>query len=300
MRELWRKTFELFRGNPILWLPYICTELTAFCLTKLRSLAFKGIHQWLLTRHSVLGGDIVSPNIDQSTIRKAVMLGAPLEWGVDFANVCLFTVALLFTSSLVLMLLREQRPDPAIALASLRAYPKRVLLFSLKFCLLVVLLTPLVLIPASYLPSTFEKLSHATSYLIYSGALLLMACVAWIMSPIAIRLLREKDSPAVSAEHKRWGRHSAILMVAAIMVLQYLVQRAEDIVRFKHGIQVTAATALATLIINFPVVLLFIALALIAAEDSFECERKVGKSIKSILRNLMPLHFGKGEDAEGN
>jgi hypothetical protein len=297
--NLWRKIIELFRKYPILWVPYICADLAASGLTSLRHLAGNAIFHWVATRHlhSVLGGDLVTTNPDSAVFKKAMLLAAPLGWATDYVNACLYIAALVLTAALVVTILRSEKPSAAAALPTLRTYLKRILIYALIFCALTLALTDLILLPTSYLLSgRLERSQILLNGTMLGEQLLSLICTAWIMAPLAIALVRPADAAAVSAERKKLGRIAAMLAGAVTIVLEelsaLLIIRH---VRFSHfGLAVF--NPVNSLVVNSPLILLFIALAVIAAEDPLEIRNGSNPRTPRLLETLMPLHFRPGRE----
>lgn len=303
MLKLWRKTIEFFRTYPILWVPYLCADLATSCLTWLRQVSTHAIFHWVTTKHlhSVLGGDAVTTNFDHAAMVKASLLAIPVEWGMRYANACFYTMGFILTAVLVVMILRGEKPDLAIALPTLRTTPRRIFRFTLIFCALILVLTALMIaFPSSYLLNA----KYHASQLLYSmtitgGELLSTSCSAWIMAPLAIALIRPIDATAVSAERKKLGRIFAAAAGTAAVVLDQLsnqlIIQLIRLMRVSHP-KLDIFQPLVSLIVNFPFILLFIALALIAAEDPLEIRSDGVPGTRRLLEALMPLHFGQGRE----
>lgn len=299
MLKLWRKTIELIRTDPILWVPYLCADLVTSCLTWLRRISSNAIFHWVTTKHlhSVLGGDAVTTDFDHAAMKKAILLSGPLEWATRYANACLYVAALILTASLVAMILRGEKPDLAVALPALRNNPSRIFRFTLIFCALILVLTALIAFPSSYL---LNARYHA-SQLLYSvtiicGELLILICSAWVMAPLAVALIRPADAIAVSAELKKLARTFAMIAGTCTIVLEQLsILLIIRHVRLSH-LGFAVFDPLNSLIVNSPFVLLFIALALIAAEDPLDIPSDGVLKTRRLFEALMPLHFGQGRE----
>src|ERR1700722_14622238 len=129
---------ELARWHPIVWVPYVCADLTASCLTWLRRLGTRGLIHWFAETnrgnhsHSVLEHNTISFSFGSPTIQTAEKIHAILVWGTHYANIFVYTIALVLTAILVAMIIRGENPSLKAAIASLSAYPKRASLYSFK------------------------------------------------------------------------------------------------------------------------------------------------------------------------
>ena len=293
MLSLWRKTAELFRTYPILCVPYICADLAANCLSQISHFATRRIIIWAMTWHSVLGGSIQTYSSGVSS--RAVLFASPISMGARFVNAGLYIAAMVVTAALVSMIVSGQTPRLPAAIAELRAYTKRILVYDLLFCLLTVALTASVTLPASYL-STDRFLSNpkTATTAISVVSLLTIAVSAWIMAPFAVRLLRPAGSSALSAEAKKQARYFAVLAGTATWVLS-LVFVPLMVKLFSEssysGFQWTAAQTLESLLVNLPFVLVYIAFALLANETPLDSEKPPAPSkLREYLRVLAPMH----------
>jgi hypothetical protein len=82
--------------------------------------------------------------------------------------------------------------------------------------------------------------------------------------PTAIRLLRSPDVTPVSAEDRNCGTIFYLLASAVALALDNILGRAEATMVFDNQWEITAVSALNSVVVNTPEVLLFIALALLA------------------------------------
>lgn len=298
MKELWLETFELIRKHPVLWLPFLCASLAASGLSWFRRIEAKKLAYWLVTRHtthSVLGGNS-SPSLDGATISRAVRVSASLRWGFIYINTCIYTTALVLTATFVGMILCGQGLNLSGAREALRAYPKRILLYSLKSWLLFAILTAFVVFPITYFTTPMWKYSQAVSSAFSIGeALLTSLCTSWIMAPIAIRVLRPVEAYEVSAEDKRLGRFAYMLAAVASIALSRLLDPL--FMKLTSNLSISKGVLnFSSVITDCPYALLYIALALLAAEGARDGELKAGLITREFLRALMPLHFRRGDE----
>lgn len=293
MGALLRKTLELVRAHRVLWAPYAIAELLAFLLITLRRMSIRPILMWFstTTARSVLGGETETINLDKGQ-HKAIFLGGLLENGTHYVNACLLTAAMILTASLVVAFLRGETPDRSSAVAALRPYTKRILLFALKFCIAVWVLTIVIGLPFIYLQTNVLHPNRTfSSLLVGTGALLITASVAWIIAPVAIALLRSQGAARVDDGQKRMARYVALLTALTTSILQVIVNQIDSHLPAGLGIDPTVVSGLATLVINAPTAVLFTAFALIAVDQAPESEGQSGLDLREVAKRFMPLHF---------
>jgi hypothetical protein len=268
MKELLRKTTELFRDYPVLWVPYLCGEVGAFALEKLRWLTTQQVALWVATRHSVLGGE--SQVYDPAAMHKAMIFSAPAGIVTRFTGVCLVTFAFVVTAQLTWMILGKQTPSIAqAAIVSLRQW-RRILWFGGKFCICMIAGLLLDFLPALLSLGTFSvwdlrvRLHLSVTDIVWGCELLIYVVVAWMITPAAVRLLLPPEGFGISPMQRSIARKMAILAVATSTVLGYFY----EIFRFKFrpdsAFEAHSAGAIATIVTNAPLLLLFIALAIVA------------------------------------
>jgi hypothetical protein len=266
MRELWRKTTALFWENPILWLPLVCADLLVFCFTRLQKLLTRQLIDSLLLNHPALTGHAIRPVAQPALLAKAALLSGAFVWGTHFLNICLYTVALVITATLV----QELQPDSPGVLHPLGSRIRRILVFSGELLALYAL-SGVLLLQATRLA---EKWRFSTTDLVPGFVMLAYVSVAYCMAPSGIRLLREAQSRPVTSENFAMGRSFAILMVMTSLAISYFLAIVEQslntspllargILRIMMEVPASAVTAL-------PYVPLFISLALIATNDAAE------------------------------
>jgi hypothetical protein len=268
MRDLWRKTTALFWENPILWLPVLCTDLLAFCFTRLQKLLTRHLIDSLLFSHSALTGQAIQPSGRSALIMKAALLNGPLVWGTYFLNTCLYTAAFVVTATLVGTLAQHVRPDLRLVLISTGSRMRRILVFSVK------LLALYALAFAFLVPATTVAQKWKFPYLAPGFVILTSILISYCMAPAGISLLRDRQSRTVTAEYVKWGRAFSILMVLGSIALGYFVPMVEQSLfaspLLVRGIPRVIIEALSSSVAAFPYVLLFISLSLIATNDPVE------------------------------
>lgn len=267
MKELWNRTFELFRRRIVLWLPCSLAAILMLALGKLEKAEIHWLYGFFATTHSVLGGDVPVTDLAQAQHR-AMMFIFPLGFVKEFLEVCLFVVALAATKNLVCMVLKEQRPDTVAALREILPRTREILLFSLKY-MAVLLVFGGVLILLGTSPLTPERVHEffLSKALVYGLGLVCQGCLAWLSTPAAIRLMRPPGNPAISARGRKMGTVFAVATSAGALALEYLVGKVETVVVIEKQWEGLAIAVVNTIVINTPEVLLFIALSLLAIQE---------------------------------
>jgi hypothetical protein len=207
------------------------------------------------------------PATDLSQVQhQMMMVMIPQGTLKQFLEICLFVVALATTKSLVKMILDAQRPDMIAAVKGLVPKYREILLFSLKYMAVMAFFGGVLLL-ASYVltPEHFKEIAVSKIFLSAYG-LVAEGCLAWLLVPSAIRLLRQPGSYAVSMQDRQTGTIFAVAASAVSFGLEYLVGKAESMLILDNQWESDAIAAANSVIVNTPQILLFIALALMAIQ----------------------------------
>jgi hypothetical protein len=239
-------------------------------LEKLAKAEIHWLYGFFATRHSVLGGD--APVADLAGAQhRAMMLIMPLGLLREFLEVCLFVVALAATKNLVCMTLDERKPDLTAALQEVLPRTREVLLFSLKYMLVLAAFGGAVILLGTS-PLTPERIHEIflSKGLNYVLVLVCQGCLAWLLLPAAIRLLRPPGNSAITSQERKLGVFFAVATSALSLALQSIVGKAESTVMLEKPWEGWTVAIVNTVIINAPEVLLFIALAQLATLNPSE------------------------------
>lgn len=288
MRDLWRKTAKLFLNYPILWLPYVCAHLLNGSLEWLRNAADMRIIQ---TYSSTAPGEMAWLPV--------------LGWSIRYVTLCLDTVAVVATAALVAMIVRSERPRLRAALAGLRSYPKRILVYSFKLYLLVGLLATIMSFPVLHGSGWLTYSTVATGWnraaifaLVLGQGLVSIVLSAWIMAPITIRLLRAPGAEPPSVDEKKLGRYFVILIGCGTFALSAALFPVLFKLVALRPFPDNLRASLISLVLSFPYLLGNIAVALIATRGDWNPnETPIDRWWRQIVRTLMPLHF---DERQGN
>ncbi len=270
MRQLWRSAANLLWQHPILWLPLLFADLLAFCLGRVQKLLAYAIALRSLQEHSVLGN---TPYIN-------VQRGTSQVWPqllisssgllIQFLSVCLYTAAFIITANLVRLFLQNLSPNlwSAVKSAKLRLpaiFSLSLKLFVLSFVIALFITTPLLFF-RSHLGSIV-----ATPYFPYGFTLLISLCVAWIITPAAITLLRSPNFKPITSKTIMRGIGSSISTVIASTTFALVAQIAQRSLLSNSAqmppIAIQAIHAIASLLTTVPYIFLFIVLAVLATSD---------------------------------
>jgi hypothetical protein len=265
MKKLWKRTFVLFRRHFLLWVP---CSIAGILMTAFERLQKAGIH-WLFgffgTQRSVLGG--VVPSSDLSHVQHQVMMIVyPIGTVKDYLEILLFVVALTITKNLVQMVVDAQRPDMIMAVQRVVPRCREVLQFSLRYMAVMVVFGGVLILASFVLTSQrFRELALSKAFLFVVG-LIGECCLAWLLVPSAIRLLRPPGSYTVSARDRQTGTIFAVAASAVSFGLEFLVGKGESRLILDNQWEGYAIAVANSVIVNMPQILLVIALALLAIQ----------------------------------
>jgi hypothetical protein len=247
-------------------------------LARLEKAAVLRIVRSLMTRHTILGGDVTSADPSEFQ-RRALMVATPLGVCRGFLEVCLFVAALAMTAKLVGMVLEEKKPDILAALKEIAPEWRGILVFSLKYLVALGVMGAVMILSTGALVSLRLFDTAASNAFVYPVSVALEAGIAWVLMPAAMRLLRTSKFTEVSVQCRRSGTVFVVLMSAAALALERIVGTAEAKLILDNQWELTAVSALNSIMVNVPEVLLFIVLALLAVQDIPEAETNQGSGV---------------------
>lgn len=304
MIQLLRKSIDLLRWNPILWMPYLVAQLLAIGLWKIWGILRTDIFQWFTTSHSVLGGTV--PDMDHSALASASLVAIPIGLATVFAIVCFFVCALMTTAGIVEAISQEQKVDVRQILVGLVPRWRRGLLFSVVVllvsgaCLAVVVASDFFILYFLHGPDYLQYRPDlsAASISTFGFTTLWMGCTGWLLMPMAIRLLRLDRTVQVSSRTRNLGTAVVVLVAVAGVALGLILHRAERPIFLDTQWEFTALGIFNSIVANAPDALLFVALALLAREHSEAVGNGQGILFGRFKKTLMPLHFPEEKDPE--
>jgi hypothetical protein len=190
------------------------------------------------------------------------------------------------------------QPHWRAALARLRDYPKRILGYSVKLYLLELAFAVTVSYPAIRLE---EWLAHSATPASWKGAaqfaltqgqaLVSLPILVWIMTPIAIRLLRIPGAERPSTEEKKLGRYFAILAGIGAIALEIALFPPLFRLVSLRGFPDLVYDWIISLVLSSPFLLGNIGWALIAAGES-----SLSLNWPELFHAFSPLRFDERED----
>jgi hypothetical protein len=263
-------------------------------LTALQSAAQNSILHWASATHSVL-----APNANgfpEASLAKVRLAAALLGITFKYTNLCLDTTGMVLTAVLVFMVLRGQKPNLFMAVNRLRSYPARVLWYSFLLFALSTVLSILVDIPVFLVSNKLGQGSPYSAQLLHGEVLVTALLSAWIMAPLAVALLRTAKAAALSTAEKEQARYSLVLTTAVVIALSLIFDPWVFSVTAGLHSQSTIVP-LALIVLKFPYVMAFVALALIAGVDSQEDGPVMPSRLKEFFKGLMPMHSGNDDQA---
>lgn len=221
-------------------------------------------------QHSVFGGTVPSESPPMA-VSRTMMVIVPLGVVKNYLEICLFVVALVVTADMVRRVLAEQRPAMVEAVRGVVPRLREVLLLSVLYFAVMAILSAVFLFvgTSSFTPERLHQLASSRTFITVFG-LATQCCLAWLLLPAAIRLLRPPGSPAISAQQRRVGTVLAVAAAVGQMLLQYAAGKAEAALMIGNVWESWTVAVVNTVIVNLPLVFLFIALALMAMETGAE------------------------------
>jgi hypothetical protein len=263
MRTLWRKTSELFWQHGVLWLPVFVADLFSFGIDHLRKPLFNLVVTPLLTNHSIITG-AQELTTDKTKIFMGEVSSMLIIAFLELISIVAFVSAFFATAKLVKRKLGYLETDAReVGLTHI-----------LGLCVRAsVIVAPLAL--CGFLVTTYFPIAlHRFNLLLHSYAtqvegLLVMALIAYLLTPGALRAIAEPEGHVIDQETKSQGRQAALLAVVVSAVLLAFVTMAENSLLATPG-QWFFIYLVASPITAMPYIPLYIALTLLAVEGSKE------------------------------
>jgi hypothetical protein len=270
MKEIWRKTFELFRWHPILWLPYVFAQLLAGYQWRMRTLVAERIYDWLLANRSVFGyysafGFFVeSPNSENSSLNLALIVNVPVGFTTQLLYLSLFVTAFVVTSTMVEVIRSGKEPDLMASVSmSVRRW-RSILRFTLKVYMFGVIASVATVIFA-LVPVTSDSGDFPFSeYQLLLYQIAAVAIAAWFLIPGALGLLQSSELRPIDTNTRRQGVLLAILAVASTFAVGLIVNRILGSTEFDTQRDLFLVVAASEVLMNSAIAPLFIALSLLA------------------------------------
>jgi hypothetical protein len=265
MLELWRKTFELLRSHPILWLPYIFAELLATFLWRIRTAVAKEVFEWFTTTRTVsVFGTIRTPNLDYQDRLHAAAAYGPVGFAAELTCVYLLVFALVVTSGLLELIFSEQEPDLKSALKSATVRWRAILWFSFKALFVALVLMAITMIPLVSLLSEAHPNLFQSPILLSAVVLILGASAAWLLIPAAFRLLQNSKREIIDSNVRTKGVVCAIVATSFTIGLGFIAPKLGAVMQLDTPAEFTVVCIMVELLVNSAFAPLLVALSLLA------------------------------------
>ncbi|WP_058185527.1 hypothetical protein [Terracidiphilus gabretensis] len=218
-----------------------------------------------MTTHSVLGGE--SQTYNPAAMHKALLFTAPIESATRLTNVCLVTFAFVITVRLTWMILEGQTPNTGqVAIVSLHQW-RRILWFGVKFSVCMAAGASLGLLTT--IPPVMGLCNYlhiSIWYLTWGLGMVGVIAAAWIIAPVAVRLLLPPENTGISSMQKATARWMGMLAAATSTILGFLYETFRHNIKVDSNFERAAVGMIATIAGNAPLLLLFIALAIVSLD----------------------------------
>lgn len=268
MRNLFRRTSELFWQHPILWLPILIADFCKFLLTYFQTLITHQIAFAIVRGHrSVLGGAPDPPANPATAILKASLISAPFTWGTYFLGICLYVAAIFIVFKLVGDFVKDEKPTPSEIFSIIVHRKRSIFSLSIKALALFAMAAIMTAALASWIVG--NQNSSAMQASIYLTALIFYSAIAWFLVPTIISTL---CSPRLSEKQSIFNaRLSSVLTVAVSLLIALFLQTAERASITRQPSQSELMRLIiemtGSLLTAFPYVALSITLSLVAIEE---------------------------------
>ena len=230
-------------------------------LDALDKFAIRRVLAFFTEQHSIFGGTVPSESPPMAVSRTMTVI-VPLGVLKNYLEICLFVVALFVTADMVRRVLAEQRTEMVRAVRGVVPRLREVLLLSVLYFAVMAVLSAVFLFvgTSSFTPERLHQLAISRTFITAFG-LATQCCLAWLLLPAAIRLLRPPGSPEISAQQRRVGTVLAVVAAVGQMLLQFAAGNVWES---------WTVVVVNTVIVNLPLVFFFIVLALMAMEMEAE------------------------------
>ncbi len=259
MKDLWRKTWALFRQNPRVIAPAVLAGWLALGMERLNRMAAHALFTWFATEHSVLGGDYLTRDLARAQ-RRALNAGVPLGLAHGFLAIGVFVFAMFLTARRVRIVSEGVLPAWTQSLRFSKPQWKSILLLSLA---VMGIMAAFGLLEVAFTSWFFFRSNGRVMGLL--AGLLMTTCISWLLAPWAVNLLR-KPEPGAAMNARMPARIFAIAAFAAQRLLAEIESRAEAGIVIEQHWEVTAFALFNTTVTSIPMGLLFVALAMLAAD----------------------------------
>ena len=262
MKELWRRTVELIRHYPVLWLPVLWADSLRYGWEQLRLIILHAVLPSLFYRQSLFGASV--PDTSQGRVAVFYVLNLTNTVVLQYADICGYVVALLITAKMLGRLTAYDPKDTPYANISIASHWSGVLWLGL-LVYVVAFGSGVIFIPAAYYTGAARHLSILSKpYVIAPVGFVMYALLAYFLTPVALRLLSRSEKNEIRGKDIATGRTCWLLAGAAITVLSLIQLSTPN--PFDANLAERAAVGLFwTIFVSLPYTPLFIAISLLGA-----------------------------------
>ena len=264
MKELWRKTVELCRRHPVLWLPVIAAAILSPLWRELGKTLSRDVAISSMRGSSVLDGSSAS---SFSVPQWLFYVPGP---ACAIADACCYVIAMLVTAKLLGRLLAEASHALPYQNIAKTATKGSAFLLGFLVYLLSTGVSVLILLPITSLITGMHRPVLMTSpYLIGAELIPMYFALGYFLTPMALRLLAKSTGIVMDGDRIVLGRECSFLAGAAITILSvtFLV-----VGRSFHTTlaQATAYGFASAIISALPYTPLFVAFSLLSMKNEDE------------------------------
>ncbi|HEY0264741.1 MAG TPA: hypothetical protein VGC07_09460 [Granulicella sp.] len=266
MKELWRKTADLFWQHPVLWLYVAVADLAGFLVTQIQAWASHRVIVWLVARHqqSVLGSTPESMNYVETL--KLTFLVAPLSWARYLICILLYIAAYFLIADCV----RPAAMGPVADRSSSylrRLGNRQTITFAVKMLILYAGTSWLII----GMMNASGNMLLTTPISMWIFAFTVSIVVVYIMTPSGLLLLSPDVFSGDVAKRLKLARISGLMAALTCAVLgAFCSQVAQASAERSHAVPSLWMQAIGSLLTALPYCPLFISLSLLAFEPKPE------------------------------
>lgn len=232
MQEALRKTVQLLRGYPALFLPFAIASWINFYLEWFQKAATHYILHRFLVGHSVLGFYVPEPDPTHEYVRRGMMLLLPFGLAMRVLIFSMLLAAFVLTARLVRAACAQQQLGWKSALLDLRARCWRII--GLSALLLVLFFGTMILVSWCANLGVVSTLREHYSFRTITLGLTTLDCVflAWVLMPLALKLIADQWCWKAPAAILRPARIAAVAVVVISMFVTALLTDATPHINF--------------------------------------------------------------------
>ena len=263
MKELWRRTVELIRRYPVLWLPAIWAGCLSYGWAHLRLILLHDVFPAVMKQQSVLGGSV--SDTSPGRVGAFFLLSVVNTNILQYADVCGYVVALLMIAKMLGRLTANEPSGAPYADISIASRWEGVLWIALVTYVVALGMGAVAMWPVAYYAGSVHHPSIASRpYVVTLAILPLYAVLAYFVTPMALRLLARSGKNAIGYEERSLGRLSSLLACAAIATLSF-IQLSTPKPFGLNALETALIGLFWAVLISLPYTPLFIAVSLLGA-----------------------------------